>query len=115
MLILRSLSLEPLYGFGVAKRIEQVSRGVFKVNPGSLLVAFRRSNTGLFSFVGNRQQKAAWVGDLERSSLPLRVVRVGIELDAGALGPRRDLVDVLRRRDEHAHAHTLLPVAAFLP
>ncbi|MCA1561619.1 MAG: PadR family transcriptional regulator [Acidobacteria bacterium] len=42
MLILRSVSLEPMHGFGVAKRIEQVSQGVFKVNPGSLLIAFRR-------------------------------------------------------------------------
>ena len=42
MLILRSLSLEPMHGFGIAKRIEQVSQGVFKVNPGSLLVALRR-------------------------------------------------------------------------
>ncbi|MES2176660.1 MAG: PadR family transcriptional regulator [Gemmatimonadota bacterium] len=42
MLILKSLSLEPMHGFGVARRIEQISRGVFKVNPGSLLVAFQR-------------------------------------------------------------------------
>src|SRR5918994_4211501 len=42
MLILKSLSLEPMHGFGVARRIEQVTRGVFKVNPGSLLTAFQR-------------------------------------------------------------------------
>ena len=42
MLILKSLSLEPMHGFGIARRIEQVSRGVFKVNPGSLLTAFQR-------------------------------------------------------------------------
>jgi hypothetical protein len=30
-------------------------------------------------------------------------------------GARRDLVDVLRRADEHAHADALLLVAAFLP
>ncbi|MBL8215097.1 MAG: PadR family transcriptional regulator [Bryobacterales bacterium] len=42
MLILKTLSLEPLHGFGVARRIEQISEGVFKVNPGSLLVAFQR-------------------------------------------------------------------------
>jgi len=42
MLILKSLTLAPMHGFGIAKRIEQISRGVFKVNPGSLLVAFRR-------------------------------------------------------------------------
>jgi len=42
MLILKSLSLEPMHGFGIARRIEQVSRGVFKANPGSLLTAFQR-------------------------------------------------------------------------
>jgi transcriptional regulator len=42
MLILKTLSLEPLHGFGIARRVEQVSRGVFKVNPGSLLVALKR-------------------------------------------------------------------------
>ena len=42
MLILKSLSLEPMHGFGVGRRIEQISRGVFRVNPGSLLLAFQR-------------------------------------------------------------------------
>lgn len=42
MLILKSLDLEPMHGFGISRRIEQVSRGVFKVNPGSLLTAFQR-------------------------------------------------------------------------
>jgi transcriptional regulator len=42
MLILKTLSLEPLHGFGIARRIEQISDGVFKVNPGSLLTAFQR-------------------------------------------------------------------------
>jgi transcriptional regulator len=42
MLILKTLSLEPLHGYGITRRIEQVSRGVFKVNPGSLLTALRR-------------------------------------------------------------------------
>jgi transcriptional regulator len=42
LLILKTLSLEPMHGFGIARRIEQISRGVFKVNPGSLLTAFQR-------------------------------------------------------------------------
>jgi len=42
MLILKSLSLQPMHGFGITQRIEQISKGVFKVNPGSLLVAFQR-------------------------------------------------------------------------
>jgi len=42
MLILKTLSLEPIHGFGIARRIEQISNGVFKVNPGSLLTALQR-------------------------------------------------------------------------
>lgn len=42
MLILKTLALEPLHGWGISQRIEQLSRGVFEVNPGSLFPAFRR-------------------------------------------------------------------------
>ena len=42
LLILRSIALEPMHGFGVARRIQAVSQDVFRVNPGSLLVAFQR-------------------------------------------------------------------------
>ena len=42
MLILKALSLQPLHGYGIARRIEQISRGVFKVKPGSLLTARQR-------------------------------------------------------------------------
>jgi transcriptional regulator len=42
MLILKSVALTPMHGFGITQRIEQISQGVFRVNPGSLLVAFQR-------------------------------------------------------------------------
>jgi transcriptional regulator len=42
MLILKSVSLQPMHGFGITQRIEQISHGVFRVNPGSLLLAFQR-------------------------------------------------------------------------
>ena len=42
LLILKTLSLEPMHGFGIARRVEQISRAVFKVNPGSLLTALQR-------------------------------------------------------------------------
>lgn len=42
MLILKTLSLAPMHGYGIGRRIEQISRGVFKVNPGSLLTALHR-------------------------------------------------------------------------
>jgi PadR family transcriptional regulator, regulatory protein PadR len=42
MLILKTLALEPMHGYGIGVRIEQISRGVFQVNAGSLFPAFRR-------------------------------------------------------------------------
>jgi transcriptional regulator len=42
MLILKTLALEPMHGYGIALRIEQISNGVFRVNPGSLFPAFSR-------------------------------------------------------------------------
>ena len=42
MLILKTLDLEPMHAYGLMLRIEQVSRGVFRPNPGSLLPALRR-------------------------------------------------------------------------
>jgi PadR family transcriptional regulator PadR len=42
MLILKTLSLEPMHGYGIGIRIEQVSKGVFLVNAGSLFPALRR-------------------------------------------------------------------------
>lgn len=42
MLILKSVSLQPMHGYGIGRRIEQISRGVFKANPGSLLTALKR-------------------------------------------------------------------------
>src|SRR5262245_59239691 len=46
MLILKALSLEPLHGFGIGRRLEQMSAQVFKVNPGSLLTALNRLERG---------------------------------------------------------------------
>jgi PadR family transcriptional regulator PadR len=42
MLILKALALQPLHGLGVARRIEQVTRGTFNVKPGSLFPALHR-------------------------------------------------------------------------
>jgi transcriptional regulator len=42
MLVLKTLALEPMHGFGIGVRIGQMSRGVFNVNAGSLFPAFRR-------------------------------------------------------------------------
>ena len=42
MLILKTLALEPMHGYGIGTRLDQISRGVFQVNAGSLFPAFRR-------------------------------------------------------------------------
>ena len=42
LLILQALSLEPNHGLGVARRVEQMTRGAFEVNPGSLFPALHR-------------------------------------------------------------------------
>jgi transcriptional regulator len=42
MLILKTLALEPMHAYGIGARLEQISRGVFLVNAGSLFPALRR-------------------------------------------------------------------------
>ena len=42
LLILTTLSLEPMHGWGIAQRIQQMSRDVFRVNQGSLYPALQR-------------------------------------------------------------------------
>jgi transcriptional regulator len=42
MLVLKTLALEPMHGYGIAQRLEQISGGVFHVNPGSLFPALSR-------------------------------------------------------------------------
>ena len=42
MLILKALALEPMHGFGIGVRLEQISRGVFQIKAGSLFPALSR-------------------------------------------------------------------------
>jgi transcriptional regulator len=42
MLILKTLALEPMHGYGIGIRLEQISHGVFQVNAGSLFPALGR-------------------------------------------------------------------------
>jgi len=42
LLILRTLALAPLHGVGIADRIQQVTKGVFVIGPGSLFPALHR-------------------------------------------------------------------------
>jgi PadR family transcriptional regulator, regulatory protein PadR len=42
MLVLKVLSVEPEHGWGLGQRLQEASRGVFDVNPGSLYPALQR-------------------------------------------------------------------------
>jgi transcriptional regulator len=42
MLVLKALSLEPMHGWGITNRIQQITKGVLTVNPGSLYPALER-------------------------------------------------------------------------
>ena len=42
LLVLKALALQELHGLGVARRVEQITRGTFQVKPGSLFPALHR-------------------------------------------------------------------------
>ena len=42
MLVLKTLSLEPMHGWGIGERIQQLSRDVFSVNQGTLYPALEK-------------------------------------------------------------------------
>jgi transcriptional regulator len=42
LLVLKTLTLQPMHGWGISQRIEQLSRGTLDVNQGSLYPALQR-------------------------------------------------------------------------
>ena len=42
LLILKTLSLAPMHGWGINQRVQQISKGVLEVNQGSLYPALQR-------------------------------------------------------------------------
>ena len=42
MLILKTVTLDPMHGFGIMQRIEQITEGAFQVRPGSLFPTLHR-------------------------------------------------------------------------
>jgi len=50
LLILKTLTLEPMHGWGISARIQQFSRGVLDVNQGSLYPALQRLEQKGFIF-----------------------------------------------------------------
>ena len=90
MLILKSLSLQPMHGFGVARRIEQISHDVFKVNPGSLLVAFQRmERDGLIDSEwrsSDNNRRAKYYSLTSKGSKRLKVETADWQRRAAAIG-----------------------------
>ena len=85
LLILKTLSLQPLHGFGIARRIEQTSRGVFKINPGSLLTALQRL------------ERAGWLDAEWRQTENSRRARYYTLTRAGRKRLEREAADWTRR------------------
>src|ERR671921_45123 len=84
MLILKALSLGEMHGLGVSRRIEQITRGAFRVKPGSLFPAL------------HRMEQAGWLssswGESEnnRRAKYYRLTKAGRrQLDAETEGWRR--------------------------
>ena len=63
MLILKTLALEPMHGYGIGVRIEQISRGVFQVNaglaPATLSTPCRSMTAYIRAFVGRTPKASA--------------------------------------------------------
>ena len=75
LLVLKTLSLEPLHGWGISLRIRQMSREVFDVNQGSLYPALQR------------MQSKGWIRSEWRTTENNRRARYYITTSAG----RREL------------------------
>ena len=71
LLILKTLSLEPLHGWGISQRIRQMSRDVFQVNQGSLYPALQR------------MQSKGWICSEWRTTENNRRARYYLPTDAG--------------------------------
>ena len=92
LLILKAASLEPMHGWGIAQRIEQISRGVLEVNQGALYPALHRlEDRGWLD--------AEWgVSDNNRRAKFYRITAAG----------RRQLTSEARAWQRYAHAVQLL-------
>ena len=42
LLVLKILDLQPMHGYGLIQRLEQITHGTFRVNPGSLFPALHK-------------------------------------------------------------------------
>lgn len=88
LLVLKALSLEPMHGWGITHRIQQMSRGSFQVGQGSLYPAL------------HRQEERGWVTSLWRTTGHNRIARYYELTPAG----RRALSEEIARWRAYAGA-----------
>lgn len=89
LLILKTLALEPLHGWGVSKRIRWMSNGVLEVNQGSLYPAlYRLRDRSLIesrSAVSDEGRSIKIYSLTRKGRAALEVEREGWRLFAGAV------------------------------
>ena len=61
LLVLKTLSLEPMHGWGISQRVQQISEGILEINQGSLYPALQRLEkdgliTSEWGTTGNNRQ-----------------------------------------------------------
>jgi transcriptional regulator len=61
LLVLKTLSLEPMHGWGISQRVQQISGGVLEMNQGSLYPALQRLEkqgliTSAWGMTGNNRE-----------------------------------------------------------
>src|ERR1044072_4892376 len=101
LMILKSLSLEPMHGWGITQRIQQTSRDVFQINQGSLYPALQRlASRGALSAARPAAGGAAEV--LEREGLSAGEARGGGARAVGGVERFKDGVRKARGLDSIA-------------
>jgi transcriptional regulator len=78
LLVLKTLSLEPVHGWGISQRLRQMSRDVFDVNQGSLYPALQR------------MQARGWIGSEWRLTENNRRARYYFLTSSGRRALRRE-------------------------
>ena len=82
LLVLKTLSLAPMHGWGISQRVQQISRGVLEVNQGSLYPALQRmEKAGLITSAwgvtdNNRQARYYRITASGRRALGAEVARM---------------------------------------
>jgi len=89
LLILRTLALEPMHGWGIAQRIQQISKDVLQVQQGSLYPALHRlEQQGLIAATwgaSENNRRAKFYHLTKRGQKQLKEERASWERLAGAV------------------------------